>query len=70
MDSEERKDALANLAASLGWRLLAHWMELALKDVRDELEQPELSAVRSEYLRGRVATLREIALLPGRLAGE
>lgn len=46
------------------WRVVAQWALVGLVDARTELENELTSETRSQFLRGRIAALAELALLP------
>jgi hypothetical protein len=46
------------------WRDVAAWAAPLLASARAELESPNVSDDRARYLRGRIATLKELLALP------
>lgn len=64
--TEKERVQVEVLLSSPGWRLVAGYLEAMLDVERQQLESDH-DAVKTARIRGRVAMLREVLLLPGSL---
>lgn len=46
------------------WRAILRWGAAEIDKAREDLETPGLSVEKTEFLRGRLAALRELSALP------
>ena len=64
MFEDDRLPDIADVSGNRVWTAVDSWAAALLGDARAELEMPDTTVERSNYLRGRIAVLKELRSLP------